>query len=673
MRIHSQIKSAGPDLGYRPDIDGLRAVAVLSVVVFHAFPAYLPGGFAGVDVFFVISGFLISSIIFKGLDSGTFSIRTFYERRVRRIFPSLLTVLIFCLVLGWFVLLPDEYQRLGLHSAGGASFIANLIFWDEAGYFDARAHAKPLLHLWSLGVEEQFYLVWPLLAILLWRWLPRHQWRVVVGMALASFALNIAIKGYMPEAAFYSPLTRLWELLAGALLAFHAQRAASPPGRWPRLMRIHPEALSVLGIALLVAAFVVIDKSRSFPGWWAILPVLGSTMIILAGARSRVNALWLSSRPMVLVGLISYPLYLWHWPLLSYAYIIEGKTPSIAIRSVAVALSLVLAWGSWRLIETPVRKSKGRAAFAVLLFLGIMLAALGYAVYLKDGMPQRMTAYTERLAELVWEVEKISERSCKERFTQPALSYCLESTPGAAHQVALIGDSFANQYFVALNARYQRLNKSMVNLGRGQCPVLRGIETTRPVNYSCEAISNYVLDYVLSTPSIETVIIADRWRRDVGGKLKHRRLPAETKPATILQAGIEDTVAELLAAGKRVVIVSGTPELPYVARSCVRFRPFYLSKREHQDRCAMPRSSYEKYARAYKQVLANVKAKYPALMVVDPAVPLCDKDWCHGRVDGRLVFRDSNHFSHAGAELAGEYMFKQISAAEAPAPAIPND
>ena len=647
----------------------MRAIAVLSVVVFHAFPAYLPGGFAGVDVFFVISGFLISSIIFKGLDSGAFSIRTFYERRVRRIFPSLLTVLIFCLVIGWFVLLPDEYRRLGLHSAGGASFIANLIFWDEAGYFDARAHSKPLLHLWSLGVEEQFYVVWPLLTMLLWRWLPRHKWLVVGGIVLASFALNIALKDHLPEAAFYSPLTRLWELLAGALLALHAQRVASPAQR----MRIHPDALSVLGIALLAVAFMVIDKDKSFPGWWAVLPVLGTTLVILAGVRSRVNALGLGSRPLVWVGLISYPLYLWHWPLLTYAYIIEGATPSIAIRCIAVALSVLLAWGSWRFIETPVRKSKGSTAFGVLLCLGVMIAALSYMVYLKDGLPKRMTAYTERLAELAWNVDKISERSCKERFTQPELSYCLESTPGAAHQVALVGDSFANQYFVALSARYQRLNMSMVNLGRGQCPVLRGIETTRPVNYSCEAISNYVLDYVLSTPEVETVIIADRWRRDVGGNLKHRRLPTESDPATILQAGLEDTVAELLAAGKRVVIVSGTPELPYVARSCVRFRPFYLSNREHKDRCAMPRRGYEKYARAYKQVLANVKAKYPAVLVVDPAVPLCDQEWCHGRVDGRLMFRDSSHFSHAGAELASEYMFKQIATAEAAAPALPDD
>jgi len=647
-------------LAYRPDIDGLRAIAVASVVLFHAFPTYMPGGFAGVDVFFVISGFLISSIIFKGLANGSFSIRVFYERRVRRIFPSLLTVLLATLVLGWFVLAPDSYGRLGMHTAGGASFIANLLLWNEAGYFDSSAHRKPLLHLWSLGIEEQFYLVWPLFVVTVWRWLPRHRGWPLALMLLASFALNIAIKDDKPEAAFYLPLTRFWELLVGAWLAFHAQ-AREPP---LLAQRAAPALLSVIGLGLLVATFLVLDKSKSFPGWWAGMPVLGTAMIILAGARSGVNSQGLASRPLVFVGLISYPLYLWHWPLLSYAHIIEGGTPDVSIRVVAVALAILLAWGSWRFIETPVRKSSGALAFGVLLGLGAMIAALGLALFLVDGVPRRMAPYSEQLAGLKWEPESIRSLSCLRRFDAPALSYCLETQPGAQHDIALIGDSFANQYFAGFSARFEAMGKSLVNLGRGQCPVLRGVETTRAVSYSCEALSNHILDYVLRTPSVQTVIIANRWRRDVQGNIKSTRWPAEKNPAKILQSAIEDTVSELLAAGKRVVIVSGSPELPYLARSCIRFRPFYLSNREHEDRCAMPRRGYEKYARAYKQVLADVKTRFPAVTIIDPAVPLCDADWCHGRMDGKLIYRDANHFSHAGVEWISDYLIREMSLAD---------
>src|SRR5579859_3935441 len=257
---------------YRPDVDGLRAVAVISVVIFHAFPTLLSGGFVGVDVFFVISGYLITSIIVSDLDDGRFSFATFYTRRIRRLFPALLVVLAACLVAGWFLLLPDEYQQLGKHVAGGAAFIANFIFWKEANYFDTSANTKILLHLWSLGVEEQYYLIWPALVLAVRK--TRFNLALIsIVLLVGSFAISVHSAATNPPAAFYSPLSRFWELLAGGLLAYFTQ--LRPVLRKP-LPLVLCEAMALLGALLLAVAIVKITPKTTFPGWWALLPVLGT-------------------------------------------------------------------------------------------------------------------------------------------------------------------------------------------------------------------------------------------------------------------------------------------------------------------------------------------------------------------------------------------------------------
>jgi peptidoglycan/LPS O-acetylase OafA/YrhL len=330
---------------YRPDIDGLRAIAILSVVGFHAFPNWINGGFIGVDIFFVISGYLISSIIFDSLEHNHFSFFEFYSRRIKRIFPALILVLIACFAFGWFVLLADEYKQLGKHIAGGAGFIANFIFWNESGYFDNASDTKPLLHLWSLGVEEQFYIAWP---VLLWfDWKQRlNMLTIVIAVGIISFALNIArINGGHTVAAFYSPQTRFWELLTGSLLAYATLRQWNSFPKlkhwldtWlGKLIYSHPpegdgrslrNIQSLLGAALIAVGVFVIAKENHFPGWWAVLPTLGTVMIIAAGMQAWLNSAVLGNRMLVWFGLISFPLYLWHWPLLSFARIVESETPS---------------------------------------------------------------------------------------------------------------------------------------------------------------------------------------------------------------------------------------------------------------------------------------------------------------------------------------------------------
>ena len=377
---------------YRPDIDGLRAVAVLSVVAFHAFPAWMKGGFIGVDIFFVISGFLISTIIFENLDKGTFNFSDFYARRIKRIFPALLVVLTCCLMLGWFLLLPDELNQLGKHIVAGAGFISNLVLWSESGYFDNSAETKPLLHLWSLGIEEQFYIVWP---FLLWAaWKRRlNIFLLTFSFILGSFALNTWLIYTDPVATFYSPLTRLWELLCGSLLAFsitntnNASQKAYFLGVKESLgfqldskinyQPVLSNAFSIIGAAVLIAGFCLTNKELRFPGYWALVPVLGAIMIILAGPKAWLNRKILSNKIIVWFGLISFPLYLWHWPLLSFGRIFYFDTPPLKFRFVAVLLSIGLAWVTMKFIERPLRF--GNRTSLKVFSLSSALIALAFA------------------------------------------------------------------------------------------------------------------------------------------------------------------------------------------------------------------------------------------------------------------------------------------------------
>ncbi len=388
---------------YRPDIDGLRAVAVLAVVAFHAFPSWVRGGFIGVDVFFVISGYLISTIIFDNLDKGTFSFTEFYARRIKRIFPALLLVLIACFAFGWFALLADEYKQLGKHIAASAGFISNFTLWNEAGYFDNSAETKPLLHLWSLGIEEQFYIVWPLLLWFAWK-RKFNLLTITIVVAIASFVLNIKGIKHDMVATFYSPQTRFWELLSGSLLAWVTlykkdtfDNVKLKIDLW--LSRIvyseKQEAdgktlsnvLSFFGLLLLVYGFWRINKELSFPGKWALAPVLGALLIITAGSKAWVNRTILSNKVAVWFGLISYPLYLWHWPILSFARIVESEVPSRNIRIAAVALSIALAWLTYKIVERPLRFGKhSEAKVAVLVVLIAIVGYVGYNTFERDGL-----------------------------------------------------------------------------------------------------------------------------------------------------------------------------------------------------------------------------------------------------------------------------------------------
>jgi peptidoglycan/LPS O-acetylase OafA/YrhL len=346
-------------LRYRADIDGLRAVAVLGVIAYHAAPGLLPGGFTGVDIFFVISGYLISGILYRSLLSEKFTFREFYARRIRRLFPALITLLILTLAYGWVLLLPDEFRCLGKQVAAGTFFLQNFVLWQESGYFDVSATLKPLLHLWSLAVEEQFYILFPPVMILLWK--KRWPFVPVIGvLIIGSFALNLVMSFQDPVPDFFLTPYRSWEFLVGALLAwyhFGKGHADEKHGFW----------MASLGILLIGIGLTVLRSGEPYPGWRALLPVAGSLLLIGAGPSSWINRYFLSLRPLVLVGLVSYPLYLFHWPLLSCLHIVRGSHPPVQETLVVLLLSGILSVATYLLVEKPLRHHPSRRfSFAVL-------------------------------------------------------------------------------------------------------------------------------------------------------------------------------------------------------------------------------------------------------------------------------------------------------------------
>jgi len=365
---------------YRADVDGLRAVAVFSVVSFHAFPDKMPSGFIGVDIFFVISGFLISSILFSNFDQNRFSLIEFYSRRINRIYPALLIVMFGSLITGWFVLYENEYKQLAKHISGGVGFVSNIVLWKQSGYFDTASDLKPLLHLWSLAVEEQFYILWPFILSFILKKTYSHL-SFLFFVLIASFVVNIYLSFYYPEAAFFLPIPRFWELAIGGILAYiHAYKS--------KYAFCFSNLKSVVGFLMLAAGFLYIDRGLSFPGYWVLLPVFGAFFIISAGDNAVLNKMLLSNRIMVNFGLISYPLYLWHWPLLSYSRIVYDQ-PSVELRFGLVIISFILAYLTFNLIEKRVRRSKSRYKALILLLLSAMILILAVFVISNKGFVDR--------------------------------------------------------------------------------------------------------------------------------------------------------------------------------------------------------------------------------------------------------------------------------------------
>ena len=620
---------------YRRDIDGLRAIAVLAVVGFHAAPGKIPGGFIGVDIFFVISGYLITTIIIKNLEKGSFSFIEFYRRRIRRIFPALIVVLLASLVAGSLLLTPEQYENLGKHIAGGAGFYSNFLLWTESGYFDSTSEMKPLLHLWSLSIEEQFYIVWPLLLWLLFT--RKISWLgTSIIIVLLSFSLNAYTASNDATAAFYSPMARSWELLAGALLAYVFVHKINH-SLYGHDVLIN--TISFAGAAFIVTGFYIIDKHRAFPGWWAVLPVLGTMLLILAGPQALINRFVLSNRLLVWFGLISYPLYLTHWPILSFLRIMESGEIAQVYRIYAVAVSIGLAWLIFNFVEKPIRfGGYSRVKIISLISSMAIIGIYGFYVYSQHGIVARISSQPH-----VVNMGDIGQRKffeymnnkfflCtpKEFQTGSWEEYkrCYQSHKGETNQVAILGDSHAEHLFIGLAEAFSDID--VVYYANTGMPFLNN--------------SNYdeIFHFLLRDNNIKAVIISAHWARDLRGIESNQ-----------LDVKFSYLVSSIIDSGKRVYIIDDVPQFQFGPGKCK-----YSGRFGQENTCSQHVRDFDSEREKYHSIFDTLSKKFPGLTIVDTRGFFCNDQYCFMAKDGSLYFRDNHHLNVYGSKAFGKYIFQ---------------
>ncbi|EFL50801.1 acyltransferase 3 [Solidesulfovibrio fructosivorans JJ]] len=673
-------------LAYRPDIDGLRAFAVLAVVGYHAFPTLFPGGFIGVDVFFVISGYLISGIILNSLEAEKFSFWDFYCRRILRIFPALLAVLTTVLILGWAFLLPDEYSALGKHVFGGSSFLSNFFLWHESGYFDVAAKSKPLLHLWSLGIEEQFYIVFPLLLFLCVKGKLRVGF-VIAALCLLSFADNIYLHRTDTIADFYSPLARVWELFSGALLRIfvregggHGVPFQSMLNAWCRkalpgkiqcgVTNWLPSALSAsLGAICLGGMTLFYSKgNQAWPSWKALLPTVGTILLIKAGRQQWINNALLSNRFVVGIGLVSYPFYLWHWPLISLAFVINGKLESDMwlLRLGLVCVSLCLAVLTYWLIEKPIRfgNSARKAKVWCLITLMVCAGGVGLFIWHYSGLPERahMKAFAAAIETMNGTASAVHDDKALRYapdIPHDRYSYYGYTDVGGKTTIAVIGDSHApvayrgmakvnaglgfNTFLVASTIWVDRQKPTIIT------PLL-GLwkYALKSTQRDTEQRTRKMLESIVAKKDIVAVFIFTRGPIYFTGF--EPSAPTYIHPIIIPAKGfaeaLQDTVNFFKKEGKLVYIVSENPELPVNLRQCIS-RPFSKAR-------TVPRLTKEEVVtrqRKYLAILDSIKGA----TVINSLDFFCPQGECLSFTpDGLPLYRDSDHLSLVGSHLQAE-------------------
>lgn len=596
-------------VAYRPDIDGLRAVAVSSVVLFHAFPGALPGGFVGVDIFFVISGYLITGIVTSELQAKTFSLATFYQRRIRRIFPALIVVLAATIFFGLRFLLPNELHSLGKNAVASTLFAANLMLLSEVNYFDIEAHLKPLLHLWSLGIEEQFYLVWPLILCALPQ--RRRPLAAIVGL-VASFALNVALVDSHPAATFFLPFTRAWELMAGALLTFV-----------PAQTKAIKEIAAIAGLAAIDASFFLFNAKTPFPGWAAALPVAGAALLIMSEGAfiNRVLAL----KPFVGVGLISYPLYLWHWPVLVFIQVYLFRPLNDTLGFVAVVVATALAMLTYFAVERPIRRQSRIwpivTAMAAAGALGIFAT-----VAKTPDLPPQLQAMIEDPDIRAW---RVSECMLLDK-DKGDFSSCTEDKRPL---IAIWGDSTASALIPGFRKLQETRRFGIAQYTVSSCPPL--LVQAHSLNHYCLE-KNAAIVKLISEVKPDIVLLHSIW--DANDSIE------TTKP----------TIEALRAAGvHRIIILGPVPVwrggLPNAAVAYYRRTGDIIPERTSE---FTNRDTDDKGMQAIAAALG--------IQYISARNALCHKDDCLTRIGGSLTARDIVHLTPAGSEFLVDAIAPQL-------------
>ncbi|MEO7246823.1 MAG: acyltransferase family protein [Novosphingobium sp.] len=638
---------------YRREIDGLRAIAVVPVILFHAGFAVFSGGFIGVDVFFVISGYLITQILMAEIERGDFSIARFYERRARRILPMLFFVILCCIPFALLWLNPSQLYDFSRSIVAVTFFSSNVLFWRDQGYFAALAELKPLLHTWSLAVEEQYYLLFPLLLAAGWRWGKKSVFWLILGLALVSLAVAEWSAHHAASADFYLLPTRAWELFAGSICAFlWTDRGANMVQSGGQVV----QWLGLAGLAMIIAAIFLLDSSSPMPGLYSLLPVVGTMLVILFATSGTHAARILGLGPLVGIGLVSYSAYLWHQPLFAFARIRSYGEPPGWLLLLLAASSIGLAGISWRYVEQPFRKGaksllpNRRAVFVASAATMAVMTGLGMVGYLTKGLPQRPGMH--RFVDLDFDTSGQGYRACDPALADARLDMCHATSLGPVNAV-LIGDSHANDKFYGLERNDRSRNWAL--LANSSCPPTLNIEVEADVK-GCADKMRRVLDYTLQHDEIRTVAIsffasyaldtayaADHLLNHLGPD--HVRItgkdPGSTNRQLIFSEGLRDYLAALDASGKQVYLMMDQPELPFFPVDCLMGR----------SDCRVPQATVLERQHAYRAMVAELALRYPNVHVFDPLSLFCDGQTCFFERDGHILYHDSHHLTKIGSDI----------------------
>ena len=653
----SQYVSVHPH-AYRSDIDGLRAIAVLAVVLYHFFPTQVPGGYVGVDVFFVISGYLITQIILGKLVTQQWSIVDFYVRRIRRILPAVTVMLIATIGVGWLFFASTEWQQLGQHVAAGVGFFANVLLYTDVNYFNSDITYKPLLHLWSLGVEEQFYIGWPIALAVAYQQ-RRNLGYLMVGVVLVSFLCNIMLVAHDPDAAFYLPFARMWELAIGGLLALRALTPQTP------LTHMQRHMLSLSGLVAIIASCWLFDNTILFPGYWALIPVLGATALIAAGPQGLVNAQLLSRRLMIQIGLISFPLYLWHWPVLRFGSLFVEKITGLQA-VLLIALSIGLAIVSYLAVEKPLRHGRWShvpplAILATTMVVGVIGG--GIATGLWNSRNSNLAddrAFFYAKAQIV---------PCSHILAQPFRGTCIyhAGQQPTASDYILIGDSHA--YALALGLVDAQAPHTVTAISRNGCYPAVGIDFYEQRNqtaFGCDDDQSFagVFDMLATQDSTRhrTIFVLGRYSMlqtsDLNPNEQRRRYLqlsgprqqlSDSQRATVFADAFADTLRRLRALpNTTVVFVQQVPELDFSPKQC-----YYNPLRAFPNStitCTTAQATVTQFFAPYTAAITPVLAQLPAIKVYDPMPLFCDGTTCAALDHTHFWYIDATHVSVAGAQ-----------------------
>ena len=662
---------------YRTEIDGLRAISVLGVIFYHAGFSSISGGFAGVDVFFVISGYLIGGQILKELAAGQFSYRSFYGRRARRILPALFVVTLVSALLGYFILLPQDYRYFFGAAFTSLLSVSNFWFMDQIDYFNPQAALDPLVHTWSLGVEEQFYLFAPILLGVTWLRFRRLLVFLVAFLMLASLGLTLALSSSAPMFTFYMLPTRAWELFAGILVAI----AFGKPW-WVVCKKWHGQ-LSMLGLLVLLIGIVFTPSGVAWPGFWTIIPVIGTLLVLLFGQANSIARTVLSLAAMRALGVISYSAYLWHQPILSFLEYQHNMPASLIGRLAVVFLVFGVAALSWRFIEQPFRTGKLTRVWGwgVMFVMAVMIVAMSIGGHVTKGFPSRIPQEIRTFLDIVQTTGAYNKRCILSRRDVETTDFGDSCIIGSANppSVALWGDSHAAAIADAMSDELQYQGRSAKTFMLSSClPIPELINHSQNRQSQCPAFNARVQSYILANDSIKYVVLFATWdsyilRRGYPDMLgfvpddDFYAYPEDGDPnmhnvdrLISIQSAFQDLVSSLMAAGKTVILVHSLP------RPNIDIPRFFA--RQAWMGGAIPENSGYPIAYAKNQfaesrqilVAFDGESVTGSFITVDPVETFCDEMQCFVIKDGSVLFLDGNHPSLEGAKLLAPLIAAQI-------------